>query len=126
MGRSQIAEELFNIHSKKNIGISAGTNTLPNSKEILSEVAPLTVKVLLEIGRDISNKHPVRLTEETIQGTDKIIFIADRKLLPNYLISSKKLIFWDIDDPDGKDYFFHKKMKKDIEVLIKDLVHHIG
>ena len=122
MGRSQIAEELFNIYSKKNSAFSAGTNTLADSKQKLKDVAPLTVKVLNELGKDISNKSPIRISKEFVDEADEIISLTEKENLPDYLLDNNKLTFWEIADPDGKDFLFHKKMEKNIEHLVKSLV----
>lgn len=122
MGRSQMAEELFNLHSSKNIGISAGTNTVPFSEQQLKDVAPLTVQVLKEKNIDISVKCPVRLTEELAQFADNIIVITDKANLPDYLKNSDKLIFWDIKDGEGKDYEFHVAMRNQLEKLVESLI----
>jgi len=126
MGRSQMAEELFNASTTNNIGISAGTHTAPFSEQKLKDVAPLTVQVLKEKNIDVANKNPVRLSKELTEFADKIIVITDKIYLPDYLQNSDKLIFWDIKNGEGKDYEFHVAMRNQLEKLVESLIKKIG
>lgn len=126
MGRSQMAVELFNLYSKKNIGISAGTNTIPFSKQKLKDVAPLTVRVLQEKNIDISFKNPIRLTKEIVHSVDRVVILTQRDDVPNYLVGLNKVMYWNVEDGDGKDYSYHIQMREQIDTLIKELVREIG
>jgi len=66
-GRSQMAEAFFNRYAKgKAIAESAGT-------EPANVVDPKVVRVMKEIGIDISGKQPRRLTVEMLAGVDRVV-----------------------------------------------------
>ncbi|MFA5136717.1 MAG: low molecular weight phosphatase family protein [Patescibacteria group bacterium] len=120
-GRSQIAKALLKRLGTKNTCISAGTHVDKNSKlhTPLSICAPLVVKALQEWGIDVSDCTPRPLTKELVDSSDRIVIMCGHKDLPDYLQNNQKNIFWDIEDPDGKDYTYHQKMRNKIDKLIE-------
>ena len=127
-GRSQMAEELFNKYSNDHQAISAGThvNKFQFQGNKLKDFAHHVVTVLKEKGIDASEKTQTQLTATLADSADKIIFLTDKKDLPKYLINSKKVTYWKIEDGDGKDYEFHINMRNQIDKLVKELVSQIG
>jgi protein-tyrosine-phosphatase len=126
VGRSQMAEGLFNKYSKKNIGISVGTNAIKYKNRKLKEFASLVVETLKEKGIDVSEKIPKQLTLEIAQSADKIICLTEKEKLPDYLITSKDIVFWNIQDAVNRNYQFHVCICNEIETLVKVLVAVIG
>ena len=74
-GRSQMAEAFFNHLSRSRKSISAGIE--PDKK-----IHPWTIKVMEEVGIDVSKQKPKKLTKEMMERVDKII-VTDSKLLKN-------------------------------------------
>ena len=125
VGRSQIAEALF----RKKFGdqyevISAGTKLsgpeqpigelMPNIKEVLD--------VMNEEGVDVSKNIRKQLTQEMVQNAAQVIaIIEDSEELPEYLLSSPKLIRWNISDPKGKDLLFTREVKNAIKDQIEQM-----
>jgi protein-tyrosine-phosphatase len=126
VGRSQMAEELFNMYSKLNKGMSAGTNGKKYNNRKLKEFAPLVVSSLKEKGIDVSEKIPKQLTQTMAQSADKIVWITDKDKLPDYLVNSDNVLFWNIPDAVNKDYQFHMRICNEIEKHIQNLVQKIG
>lgn len=126
VGRSQMAEELFNKYSKNNKGISAGTNAIKYKGKKLKEFAPPVIAVLKEKDIDVSEKIPLQLTPEIVKSVDRIVVLTKKEDLPDYLINSNKVTFWKIEDGKGKGYDFHINMRNQIEKLINKLVHDVG
>lgn len=126
VGRSQMAEELFNRYSKKNKGVSAGTHAVKYQGKKLEEFADFVIQVLKERDINVSKKIPRQLTSEMCLSADKIVVITGKNDLPRYLVDSKKVINWEIQDGSGKDYEFHLDMRNQIEKLVKELVSEIG
>jgi arsenate reductase (thioredoxin) len=63
-GRSQIAEGFFRKHAPKGYEpLSAGTKPI-------SQINPLAIQVMNEIGIDISNQKSKDLTEDMIRNSD--------------------------------------------------------
>lgn len=126
VGRSQIAEELFNSQETDHIGLSAGTHAEKYKGKKLDTVAPLVVEILKEKNIDVSKKIPLQLTSEMVKFADKIIVMADKKDMPPFLAESDKLVFWDIEDGGGRDYEFHMLMRAQIERRVKDFIASLG
>ena len=69
-GRSQMAEGFFKKYAPKEYeGISAGT--MP-----VSEINPLAVMVMREVGIDISRQKSKEITEDMIRNSSKIVNMA--------------------------------------------------
>jgi len=85
VGRSQIAEELFNKYSKKHRAISAGTHALRFKDQKLKDFAYEVVKVMQEKGIDVGNKIPSQLSPELAKSSDRIIVLTDKSDLPEFI-----------------------------------------
>ncbi len=125
-GRSQMAEAFYNKYSKINVAISAGTHAEKYKGLKLSGFALPVIKCMKEVGFDLADKSPTQLTPQLVDAADYIYAMVDRMDVPDYLLNSNKVIFWDIDDAGGKDYVFHIKIRNQIEGLVRDLVRKIG
>jgi protein-tyrosine-phosphatase len=80
------------------------------------------VQALKEWNIDVSQKTPKRLTEALVNEANKVVVISKHTDLPDYLKKSDKVIYWKIEDPDGKDYEFHKAMRDQIDQLVRNLI----
>jgi arsenate reductase (thioredoxin) len=66
-GRSQVAEGFFNRYAPKGYeAISAGTKPV-------SQINPIAVKVMREVGIDIGNQKSKELTEDMIRNSSNIV-----------------------------------------------------
>ncbi len=119
--RSQMAEELFNNLDTGHIGLSAGTDAGAYKDKKLADISPETVEALKDKGIDASKKTPIPLTEELAAFAQKIIVLSDRKHVPAYVTRSEKTEYWDIENPEGKDYEFLMLVRARIERLVTDL-----
>ena len=116
-GRSQMAEAIFNSLSRgRHHAISAGSQ--PSS-----EVNPLVVKALKEIGIDISSNKPKKLTREIVQQADIAVTMGcgpdQCPVVPNELRE------WQIEDPHGKPIEEIRKVRDDIIIRVKSLLNEI-
>ncbi|MDO8537812.1 MAG: arsenate reductase ArsC [archaeon] len=124
IGRSQIAEAFFNKLSKKHKAISAGAQVDEDNGKVLIE--PKVIEPMKEIGFDISKNKQKQVTQKMIKEADKIICMAKKEELPDYLKKSNKLIFWKVENAKGKDYAFHCKIRDQIKKKVEELVKEIG
>jgi protein-tyrosine-phosphatase len=117
-GRSQIAEGFFRKYAKKFDVTSAGT-------EPHSELNPIVVEVMGEIGIDITNQKPKLLSNEMIQDSFRTVNMGcmDRESCP--LLFVKYVVDWDITDPKGKTIeevrMIRDQIKFEVMTLIKKL-----
>ena len=115
-GRSQIAEGFFRKYAKPSYQpISAGTQPV-------SEISPLVIEVMNEIGIDISKQIPKTLSEEMIKHSFKIVNMGcmDEESCPALFLNN--VIDWAILDPKGKSIDMVREIRDEIEKKIKELV----
>src|SRR5918995_881200 len=114
-GRSQMAEGFFTKYAPEGYEpVSAGTKPV-------SQINPLAIQVMKEIGIGISNQKSKDLTEDMIRNSDKIINMGcmDKNFCPTLFIPN--VIDWGIEDPKGKPIEQVRKIRDEIERRIKEL-----
>ena len=116
-GRSQMAEAFFNKMSEgRHKGISAGSNPA-------SQVNPIAVEAMKEIGIDIGSKKPKKLNKEMIMEAELAITMGCGEdtcpIVPNELRE------WDLEDPHDKTIdvvrTIRNEIKRRVEALVKEL-----
>ncbi|MEJ7642576.1 MAG: arsenate reductase ArsC [Candidatus Nitrosocosmicus sp.] len=118
-GRSQMAEGFFRKYTSKNYeAISAGT--VPTS-----QINPLAIEAMKEIGIDISFQKPKELTENMMRNATKIINMGcmDKNFCPTLFVP--KVLDWGIEDPKGKPIEKIREIRDDIEMRVKEIVKEI-
>ena len=116
-GRSQMAEAFFNqIAEGKAHAISAGTQPV-------DKVNPMVVKVMQEIGIDISNNKPKLLTMEMVEKADKMITMGCGAevgaVCPASFIETED---WALEDPKGKTIAEIRKIRDEIRKRVNDFL----
>jgi arsenate reductase (thioredoxin) len=114
-GRSQMAEGFFRKYAPEGYEpLSAGTRPL-------SQINPLAIQVINEIGLDISKQKSKDLTEDMMRNSDKIINMGcvDKNFCPTLFIP--KVIDWGIEDPKDKPIEQVREIRDEIERRIKEL-----
>lgn len=93
-GRSQMSAAFFNqlADGSKARAISAGTN--PGS-----QVHPVVVDVMQEVGIDLSEAKPQRLTEELAQGAELLVTMGCGDECP--YVPGLRRADWPLRDPKG-------------------------
>jgi protein-tyrosine-phosphatase len=114
-GRSQIAEGFFRKYASEGYeSLSAGTKPI-------SQVNPLAIQVMNEIGIDISKQKPKDLFEDMMRNSDMIINMGcmEKNYCPTLFIP--KVIDWGIEDPKDKTIESVREIRDEIERRIKEL-----
>lgn len=111
-GRSQMAAAFFNKHRTQEAikGISAGTNPA-------SEVHGVVREIMLEVGVDLSNITPVKLTPELAKTVSTIITMGCGETCP--YVPGVKIIDWKITDPKNKAIGEAREIRDEIEAKVK-------
>ena len=115
-GRSQIAERFFNKYAPKGYkGISAGTKPV-------SQINPIAVEVMKEVGVDISNQKSKDITEEMMRNSFKTVNMGcmDKESCPTLFLSN--VLDWNLEDPKGKSIEIVRKIRDEIDQRVKELV----
>jgi len=120
-GRSQMAEAIFNrLAAGKAIAISAGT--APADK-----VNPVVIEAMKEIGFDISQNKPKKMTVAMIEKADRMITMGcgDNAggLCPAGFIETED---WLLEDPAGKSIESVRRIRDEIEKKVKSLIAQLG
>ena len=77
---------------------------------------------LQEIGASTSDSVIERLTPEMVENADKIFIMAKPDTAPEFLKSSDKVVYWDIEDPAKQGLEMHRETRDKIKELIKKLL----
>ncbi|MGA8738049.1 MAG: arsenate reductase ArsC [Nitrososphaeraceae archaeon] len=115
-GRSQMAEGFFKKYSPEGYqAASAGTKPI-------SEINPVAIQAMNEVGIDITNQKSKELTEEMIRTSDKIINMGcmDKEACPSLFLNN--LLDWNIEDPKGKPIEKVRDISDEIHRKVKELV----
>ena len=115
-GRSQMAEGFFREYTPEGYEpISAGTKPT-------SQLNPVVVQAMSEVGVDIKQQKPKDITEDMMRNSTKIINMGciDKSFCPTLFIPN--LIDWGIEDPKGKTKDQVREIRDDIEQRVKQLV----
>ncbi len=130
VGRSQMAEALFNRLSKKNHASSAGLNLEYREDKTLEELEAIRViNAMKEIKIDVSKNISKQLTKKMFDKADRVVAMLDprQKLnLPTYFKNSPKVVFWDVLDMAGMSYKYHCDGRDNIKKHVAKLVKEIG
>lgn len=110
--RSQMAEGVFNHLAKgEHEAFSAGISTA-------EEVNPLAVKVMEEIGIDISDQKPKLIDLEMVTDMDKVISMGCIDKCPSVKIDED----WEIKDPKGKGIEKFRQAREMIYQKVKESI----
>lgn len=111
-GRSQMAQALFERHGPSDVRAeSAGA-------EPADRVHPVVVEAMREVGIELSDRRPKKLTLEMQLHADWAITLACGAKCP-YVPSIGE--DWDIDDPAGQPIEEVRRIRDEIEARVKDL-----
>jgi arsenate reductase len=115
-GRSQMAEGFFNkkYAPKGYRAISAGTRPA-------SQINPLAVQTMKEVGIDISSQKSKIITEDMIKSSEKSVNMGcmDRAECPVLFINN--VVDWGIEDPKGKPIEKIREIRDEIERRVKEI-----
>ena len=115
-GRSQMAEAFFKKYAPKKFNvISAGTT--PSS-----QLNPLSVKVMNEIGIDLNDQQPKLLSNNMIESSFKTINMGcmDKESCPSLFI--KEVLDWNISNPNEKSIDEVRKIRDQIKTKVMSLI----
>src|SRR3954464_11793865 len=112
-GRSQISAALFEqVAQGAHEARSAGTTPA-------ERVHPEVVEVMREIGIDLSDRKPQRLTTELARWADVVVTMGCGDACP--YIPGKRYIDWNLTDPKGLPVEQVRAIRDDIAARVRDL-----
>lgn len=119
-GRSQISRALFDqAADDRHRALSAGSIADPDGA-----VHPEVVTVMREVGIDLADVKPIRLTVELAERADVVVTMGCGDACP--YIPGKRYVDWDLLDPKGRAISEVRTIRDDIDRRVKDLVAQLG
>jgi arsenate reductase (thioredoxin) len=115
-GRSQIAEGFFNqkYAPKGYSAISAGTRPA-------SQINPLAIQAMNEVGIDISSQKSKIITEDMIRSSTKSVNMGCIERAECPLLFINNVIDWGIEDPKGKPIEKVREIRDEIDRRVREI-----
>lgn len=114
--RSQIAEAFYNYFSNSENAFSAGVD--PTTPARYEHPTKEIIQVMAEEGIDVSRNEVKTLEKRMVDEASDIYVMIKKEECPDYLQNSKKVAYWDIDDP----YKMDMADMREVRDLIKEKV----
>ncbi len=115
-GRSQMSAALFErAAGGRHHALSAGSEADPDG-----HVHPEVVEVMAELGIDLGDRRPQRLTHELAEQTDVVVTMGCGDACP--FIPGKRYLDWDLPDPKGRPLDEVRATRDDIATRVEALV----
>lgn len=115
-GRSQMAEGFFNKYAPGRYHAnSAGIKPV-------SEINPLAIEAMREVGIDISNQKSKEITEDMIRNSYKTVNMGcmDKDSCPSLFLAN--VLDWNLEDPKGKSIEKVREIRDRIDRRVNELV----
>jgi arsenate reductase len=113
-GRSQMSQALFELATDgKHEAGSAGT-------EPAKRIHPAVVTVMKEVGVDLSDRVPRRLTDDLARWADVVVTMGCGDACP--VIPGKRYIDWEVRDPKDLRVEEVREIRDDIKGRVDELV----
>jgi protein-tyrosine-phosphatase len=119
-GRSQMSRALFDRAADgRHTSASAGSEADPSG-----HVHPEVVEAMREIGIDIADQRPKRLTTELVQDADLVVTMGCGDACP--YVPGKRYLDWDLADPKGRPLDEVRATRDEIARRVEALVSDLG
>jgi arsenate reductase len=113
-GRSQMSEALFTRAAEaRHEARSAGTTPA-------DRVHPEVAEAMAELGIDIADRRPRRLSDELAQWADVVVTMGCGDACP--YIPGKRYVDWDLPDPKGMPIEQVREVRDEIDGRVQALV----
>jgi arsenate reductase len=115
-GRSQMSAALFEQAAQgRHHAVSAGSEADP-----AGHVHPPVVEAMRELGIDLADRHPQRLSTELAQQADVVVTMGCGDACP--FIAGTRYIDWELPDPKGRPLDEVRATRDDIARRVQQLV----
>lgn len=101
-----------------------GVEVMSGGSEPATEINPVAVDAMAEVGIDIANHFPKPWTDETLGAADVVITMGCGDACP--VIPGKRYLDWELEDPAGKGLDDVRPIRDDIEQRVRNLMAELG
>ena len=113
-GRSQMAAALLDHHAQGRVRVrSAGSAPA-------DEINPAVHAAMDEVGIDLSQAFPKKLTTDAVEAADVVITMGCGDACP--VFPGKRYLDWNLPDPAGKGVDAVRPIRDEIDRRVRDLV----
>ena len=113
-GRSQMAAGLLRLHAGDRVRVRSAGSTPA------SEVNPAVREVMAEVGVDLSDAVPTRLSTEYVEAADVVVTMGCGDACP--VIPGKRYLDWDLQDPSGLTPAEVRPIRDEIDRRVRTLL----
>ena len=121
VGRSPMAEGLFNRLSRKGRASSAGVEVAIKGN-VGKPTNRMNIKAMKELGCDLSKHRRRQLTEAMVKNANVVVFMGTRSKMPDYLRKSRKLKLWKVQDPKQLSMETRRRIRNKIKMKVEGLI----
>jgi protein-tyrosine-phosphatase len=113
-GRSQMAAGLLHHHGAGAVRVrSAGSAPA-------DEINPAVREAMAEIGLDISQEFPKKLTTDAVEAADVVITMGCGDACP--VFPGKRYLDWELEDPAGQGIDAVRPIRDEIDRRVRELL----
>lgn len=125
--RSQMAAAIYNqmtgTDDADSVGTHVGSIDVPEGDSIRKYFRlPDFFEFMGEKGMDVRNNRTKKLLPEMIENASRVISMAEGPFIPDFLRSSKKVTWWEIDNPTLVTREVAEKTFNQLKYLIEDAI----
>ena len=115
-GRSQMAEAFFRKFAPNQFNVSSA-GTIPSS-----QLNPIVIQVMKEIGIDMINQQPKLLSDSMVDDSFKIVNMGcmDKESCPSLFV--KDVVDWNISDPKEESLDNVREIRDKIRLEVMNLI----
>ncbi len=117
-GRSQMAAGWMRHLAGDRVEVYSG------GSEPASEVNPVAVEAMAEVGIDISGETPRRWSDQAVRAADVVVTMGCGDACPVY--PGKRYVDWELEDPAGKTLEEVRPIRDEIEHRVRGLLADLG
>jgi len=118
-GRSQMSQALFERAAAGTGHAARSAGTTP-----AAHVHPEVVTVMAELGVDVADRTPHRLTEDDARWADVVVTMGCGDRCP--YVPGRRYLDWDLTDPHGQDLDAVRAIRDEIDGRVRALLAELG
>jgi protein-tyrosine-phosphatase len=89
-----------------------------------SEINPVVVEAMCELGLDLAREIPKPLTDTAIEAADVVVTMGCGDACPIY--PGKRYLDWEVDDPAGQPLPVVRRVRENIRARVAGLLQELG
>jgi arsenate reductase (thioredoxin) len=118
-GRSQMSQALFERAAAGTCHAARSAGTTPAER-----VHPEVVAVMAELGVDVADRTPRRLSREDARWADVVVTMGCGDRCP--YVPGRRYLDWDLTDPHGQDLDAVRAIRDEIDGRVRTLLTELG